>query len=226
MCDHYCAMNRHYELAILGLGESQRRLLHTLKRRGPLTLAEIGEDLELSPGTLRGHVNALQARKLVDRTGIRREGPGRPKVVYGLTEEGEELFPKGEQQLLVELVRYAQDTGNEEFLEDFFAQRVNVRREEALRRVSGLEGRARDEEVAKIFSEAGYMAEITGTGDDTVLRLCHCPLRSVVAVTSHPCQAEMRLLRELRGEDHERIAYIPDGDDSCSYRLHPEADDS
>jgi len=215
-------MNRHYELAILGLGESQRRLLHTLKRRGPLTLAEIGEDLELSPGTLRGHVNALQARKLVDRIGIRREGPGRPKVVYGLTEEGEALFPRAEQELLVELVRFAQSTGNEELLEDFFADRVNTRRDEALRRVEALEGRERDEEVAAIFSEAGYMAELTGTGDETVLRLCHCPLRSVVAETSHPCQAEMTLLRELRGRDHERIAYIPDGDDSCSYKLYPD----
>ena len=182
-------MNQYDQLAILGLGESQRRLLTTLKRRGPLTLVEIGEDLELSPGTLRGHVNALQAKNLVERTGILREGPGRPKVVYGLTEQGEELFPKGEQELLVELIHFARDTGNEELLEKFFADRVNARREDALRRVEGLSGRERDEEVANIFSEAGYMAELTGTEKDTVLRLCHCPLRSVVAVTSHPCCA-------------------------------------
>ena len=217
-------MNQHDGLSNLGLGDSQRRLLTTLKRRGPLTLVEIGEDLALSPGTLRGHVNALQAKNLVERTGILREGPGRPKVVYGLTEQGEELFPKGEQELLVELIEFARSTGNEDLLEAFFADRVNARRDDALRRVEGLSGRDRDQEVATIFSEAGYMAELTGTGKDTVLRLCHCPLRSVVAVTSHPCRAEMQLLRELRGQSHERIAYIPDGDDSCSYRLYPDGE--
>jgi len=52
-----------------------------------------------------------------------------------------------------------------------------------------------------------------------VIRLCHCPLKSVVAVIQLPCKSEKRLITALVGEALERFTYMPDGDENCSYRI-------
>jgi predicted ArsR family transcriptional regulator len=96
---------------------------------------------------------------------------------------------------------------------------VAVRRKEALDRVSGLEGRRRLEEVARILTEDGFMARIEDRSGQQVLRLCQCPVRALVDVTRTPCRAEVAFIRELLGERLARVSYIPSGDPSCSYAM-------
>lgn len=204
-----------------GLGDTQRRLLEALKRGGRLTLSELAQRVDLAPGTLREHVNALGSRGLVKRAGNRRAGPGRPEVVYALAPAAEALFPSREGQLLAELIRHLAATGQTVALERFFSERVAARRDAALERVRGKAGRERLEEVARVLSEEGFMAEVTESGADgrASLRLCHCPLKEAVAVTPLPCVAELALVEELLGERPARTAYLPSGDLSCSYEV-------
>jgi predicted ArsR family transcriptional regulator len=215
-------MESWIEPKVPGLGETQRKLLAELKRKGRGTTAELATLLELSAGTLREHLNALAARGLVERSGTRREGPGRPEIIYSLTKRGESLFPRGESELLAEFVRHLLDTGQDAVLNRFFETRVDERRGEAERRIRGLEGERRRKAVAQIFTEAGFMAEVGEDEDGApLLRLCHCPLRAVVDETHLPCKAEIELLQDLVGSELERIEHIPDGDSACSYRLLP-----
>lgn len=201
-----------------GMGESRQRLLGTLKQRGPSTVPELAEEAGLNVETVRHHVRALIGQDLVERQGTRRSGPGRPEVVYGLTRGAESLFPRREGELLRELVVHLKRSGHERVLEEFFESYIGERRSEALARVEGLEGRARVEEAGRILSELGFMAEVE-TGDaGSHLRLCHCPLREVVDVTTVPCRAELGFIRELVGERLARLSYIPSGDPSCTYR--------
>ena len=102
-------------------------------------------------------------------------------------------------------------------LRAFYVHYVDRRREEALARVSGLSGRARVEEVARILTELGFMAELAGQGDSPTLRLCHCPLRELVAETKIPCRVEVDFIHELLGETTTRVSHIAQGDESCSY---------
>jgi len=216
------AMDAWSEPRVPGLGETQRSLLAALKRKGQATVSDLGSIFDLSTGTLREHLNALAALGLLERTGTRREGPGRPEIVYGLTKRGDALFPQGESELLAEFVRHLLETGREDVLEQFFEARVAARRQEAERRIEGLEGAALQEEVVQIFSEAGFLAELDGDAEGhPVIRLCHCPLRAVVDETNLPCRSEIRLLEDLVGGRLERIEHIPDGDSACSYRLLP-----
>lgn len=195
--------------------------MHALKRRGPSTTEEMAEDFALATGTLREHIRALEARRLVERVGRRSEGPGRPHVIYGLTDAGQALFPQGEAQLLVAMVEHLLSTGREELVEEFFLARAEAGYASVSARLEKLDPAQRRRAAAEIMAEAGYMPELSedpGTGD-TVIRLCNCPLRSVVAVTHLPCRTEEKLLAALVDGDIERIAYMPDGDDSCSYRV-------
>lgn len=200
-----------------GLGKSQRAILDLLKRRDRSTIPELAADLRLNIETLRGHLKALVARKLVRRAGTRcADGPGRPEVLYALAPEAEALFPRREGETLHELAAHLVNSGRADVLREFFERRIGGRRVEALRRVRPLKGRARVEEVARIFSELGFMAVVE---DDGRLRLCHCPIRELVRATRIPCAAEIGLIQELLGKGLHRTTYIPAGDAACSYRV-------
>ncbi len=203
-----------------GLGDSQRTLMELLRRRGAATLANLEIDLDLARETLRDHLSSLAAQGLVERAGVRRDGPGRPKVVYRLTRAGEAMFPRREGEVLAELATFLIETGQRQLLEQFFVARTDGKRERLLRRVAGLEGSKRMAEVANILSEEGFLAEIETTPQgEAALRLCHCPLSHLVEVTTLPCHAELDLVRELLGTELERTAFMPNGDASCSYQL-------
>ncbi|MGH7445725.1 MAG: helix-turn-helix transcriptional regulator, partial [Longimicrobiales bacterium] len=174
-------------------------------------------ELGLNVETVRHHLQVLRALKLVEQRGARRSGPGRPEVLYALTLDAEALFPRREGEVLRALAEHLLETGNESALEAFFDRYIGARREEALKRVAHLEGAARLAEVARILTELGFMAQV-GEGEKPDLRLCHCPLRELVGVTTIPCRAELGFVRELLGERLTRLSYIPSGDASCTYR--------
>lgn len=197
---------------------TRRRILLRLKRHGAMTLATISEAFELSPETLRSHLRDMEAEGIVERDGVRRHGRGRPEVIYRLSQEAERLFPQREGEVLGELAAFLIQSGREDLIQAFFAEQMARRRAEALRRVEGLEGRARVEEIADIMTEEGFMAEVGTSADgEPELRLCHCPIRELVKASPIPCKAEIGLVRELLGEELSRNEYIPDGQAACSY---------
>lgn len=202
-----------------GLGQSQRSILDLLKRRGSATIPQLAAALGLNIETVRDHLKSLAVHALVRRQGSLRSGPGRPEIVYALTPEAETLFPRREGEILRELAAYLKQTGNERLLRDFFERSIESRRDQALARVEHLEGRERLEEVARIFSELGFMAQVEEQAEAPKLSLCHCPLRALVDVTRVPCVAEIGLIAELLGERLTRLSYIPAGAACCSYGI-------
>lgn len=200
-----------------GLGQSQERILDLLKRRGSATVSVLAEELELNVETVRDHLKSLAGKGLVARRGSLRSGPGRPEILYALTEGAELLFPQREGELLRDLASFLADTGNDELLEAFFRRYIDERRDAAMARLEGMEGKERLREVARVLSEDGFMAEVEDAEGGPRLRLCHCPMRELVEVSKVPCRMEIGFVRELLGEELSRISYIPSGDASCSY---------
>lgn len=204
-------------LSGLGLGDTQQAVLLALKRLGAATQADVAREVPFAPATLREHLQSLVARGLVQRRGSRHAKPGRPQVVYALTERANALFPSRTADVLRELIVHLLDTGHAALVEKFFEQRVAARRPAVLARVRRLTGAARAHEVARILSEEGFMALVGGTPEQPTLRLCHCPLRDIVSITRIPCRFEQELIAELLDRPLHRLEYIPDGGPACSY---------
>lgn len=201
-----------------GLGESQREVLDLLKRRGEATIQELEDPARRSRESLRDHLKSLVAQGLVERSGVRRAGPGRPALVYRLSPRGERLFPQRQGQLLGELAGFLLAEGRGDTLERFFATQAKARRPHLEARVSGLAGLERLREIAAQLDEEGFVAEVEESADGAPrLRLCHCPLRELVAVTHAPCRAEIARIEELLGRSARRESFIPSGGRSCTY---------
>lgn len=205
------------------LTSSHHSVLDALKRRGRSSVPELARELALNVETLREHLQALESRHLVARVGSAKGGAkggaGRPSILYALTKSAEALFPRNEGELLRGLSAFLVEAGHTPLLRKFYDQQLAERRRAALARVDGLEGEARLHEVLQVFTELGYMPELDVVDGAPRLRLCHCPVRDMVAATHVPCRAEISLLRDLLGENPKRVSFIPDGAESCSYQL-------
>ena len=203
------------------IGESQGRILEHLKRHGSGTIPEMADSLGLSVETVRTHLKSLGSEGLVKRLGRRPSGPGRPEILYGLTDASQALFPNQEGRLLRDLAAFLEATGQTALVRKFFDEQVERRHAAVQERLEGLGGDDRIEEVARVLSEEGFMADVvTDEAGRKLLRLCHCPMRRLVDVTQAPCRSELRFVREMLGKRLARVSYIPSGDGSCSYAVH------
>jgi len=202
------------------IGETQGSILEHLKRHGSGTIPEIAQELELSVETIRTHLKFLGSEGLIERRGRRRSGPGRPEILYGLTDASDALFPDRGGKLLQNLAAFLDERGQGKLVRDFFDEQVERRRAAVRERIANLGDEDRIEAVARVLSEEGFMAEVvTDVEGRKALRLCHCPMRDLVEVTKAPCRSELGFVREMLGKRLVRTSYIPSGDDACCYAL-------
>src|SRR6266487_7047989 len=85
------------------IGETQVRLLGLL-RRSRQTITSLAEGVGLTDNAVRMHIAALHRDGIVAQVGSQRDTGGKPARLYGLTREGEELFPKAYALVLAKLV--------------------------------------------------------------------------------------------------------------------------
>jgi predicted ArsR family transcriptional regulator len=191
-------------------------VLTLLRVRGSVGLAEIAEHLGVSKqGALR-HLEALQAKGLVEVTTEDHHGPGRPGHVYRLTPAAGEHFPSGHRKLAAELVDFMDSAE----LERFFAGRARRLEEEYGARLAGLDFNARVRELARLTTEHGHMTELVEHPDGGLqLRHCNCPIQDVAAREGHPCKHEQAIYRRLLGAMVARSSWLGAGDNSCTYDI-------
>jgi predicted ArsR family transcriptional regulator len=197
-------------------------VLALLKARGSAGLAEVAEHLHVSKqGALR-HLEALQARGLVEVSTEEHGRPGRPGHVYRLTAAAVEHFPSGHRELAAELVEFLEPTEAERF----FAERARRLEAEYGARLAGLDFEARVRELARLTTEQGHMTELVRRADGALqLRHCNCPIQDVAARAGHPCRHEQDVYRRLLGAMVARSSWLGAGDTSCTYDINAERKD-
>ena len=81
--------------SVSGNGKQSTRetILHHIKTMPEATVDQLADQVDISPVTVRHHLNALLAEGLLVTRTVRRK-VGRPYYVYTLSESGHELFPK------------------------------------------------------------------------------------------------------------------------------------
>src|SRR5260370_39286245 len=95
------------------------RILQTILRHPRSTINELAEAVGINPISVRHHLTNLQAEGLVAAE-EERHGVGRPRLVYFLTEDGEEKFPTRYLRLTTRLLTQMKETMPEPVARDLF----------------------------------------------------------------------------------------------------------
>jgi predicted ArsR family transcriptional regulator len=217
--------------AAVGNGASnlRRDLLLRLRIDGPSSPDQLATRLGASRTGVLQQLRALETAHLVSRQTVR-HGVGRPRHLYDVTPDAQELFPSNYDGLAAGLLAAIEAIGGDDLLEQVFVARRRqlgqwVRQDltERLPAEAPLIDRVR--ELAVIQTSNGYLADAMLIGDGSIVLEEHnCAIYHVAAGAPAACAAELELFREVLGAEVTRDQHIASGDRCCSYRITDPAD--
>jgi predicted ArsR family transcriptional regulator len=202
----------------------RRSILIHLRQTGPTSPDALASALRASRTGVLQQLHALEDTGLV-RHAAERHGVGRPRHLYDVTAEAQELFPADYGGFASGLLKAIEAVGGDDLVEQVFAARRRQIGDRARRRMA--EQLADDAPLldrvrvlAVLQDDAGYLAEAAVDADGVIRLLEHnCAIDKVARRTQVACDAELALFRELLGPDVVRETHIASGDRCCTYRI-------
>ncbi len=203
----------------------RRAILLHLRRVGPSAPDAIARALGASRSGVAQQLRALDSAGLVSRTSMR-HGVGRPRHLYDVTADAQDLFPSDYDGLASGLLAAILAVGGDSLVEDVFAAR---RRQARSWLVGELRAALPEDaplgdrvvELARCQDALGYLAEVRVDGGGIRLIQHNCAVLDVARAAPAACRAELDLYREVLGADVVRERHIASGDRCCEYRVSP-----
>ncbi|PDW02805.1 helix-turn-helix transcriptional regulator [Candidatus Viridilinea mediisalina] len=195
------------------------QILQHLQRQGEATVKELAAMLGVSTTAAREHIVHLQAEGLVvART--ERYGPGRPRLVYALSDEARGRFPQQYDRLITGLIRELIALEGPDKLEQLL-ERVSRRlAHEYSDRMAGHGVTERLAELRRLLEQRGVPAEIAAAGDG--ISLFACPFYDVAQDYPEVCSMERQMIEFVLGEKLALESSIREGGHTCRFVVQSE----
>ncbi len=208
----------------------RRAILVNLRQRGPMSPDGLATHLGASRTGVLQQLHALEQAGLVAYS-VEKHGVGRPRHVYDVTADAQDLFPADYDGFATALLDAIASVGGQDLVDEVFVARrrqmgasLRERLAERLAPDAPLADRVR--ELAVIQDGAGYLAEAVITADGTIrLREHNCAILHLARDAGSCCEAELALFSDVLGADVVRESHIASGERSCTYRIEAMAAD-
>jgi predicted ArsR family transcriptional regulator len=199
---------------------TRQEILEILKEERQATVEDLAARLDLTPMTIRHHLNVLQAQNLVSTTTVRRsQRVGRPRLVYTLTEAADELFPQGYGELARHLVSEIKEAMGPEETEAIFRRIADRIAQAAPPAYEGQPFEDRLDDVSDFLEELGFLFRWEKTEDGYVLANMNCPYRQVTREHPEVCVMDTALISRLLGVEPQPLSRLRMGDTTCATLL-------
>lgn len=218
----------------------RKSILEILKEHGDgSTVAELAEQLEMAPVSVRHHLDILQGDNLICVARLERKGNvGRPQQVYTLTPEACDYFPNNFAGLADKLMNQIKEILPPEQVPLAFRSIARQIAAEFKGTDSPATAVATEKEaleahltrVTKFLNERGYLASWEPTPDgeagEYLLHKYNCPYAGVSAEHRELCSMDQVLINELLEEPCQRVESMVEGAHCCTYRINNSAQTS
>jgi predicted ArsR family transcriptional regulator len=191
-------------------------ILEAIKQANEATVDELSHVADVSPVTVRHHLNSLLAEGLLTTRSIRRK-VGRPFFVYSLTELGHEMFPQRyvslSSRLLDELKTRFPSSTVVEVLSSVVDRIADEHREE----FESLDFEGRLDYLVRLLTREGFLASWELTDHGYVLTEYSCPYYSVGQKHSEVCTFDRQLISIILETPFEQHRCVLNGDSCCQF---------
>ncbi len=193
-------------------------ILHGIKSSPHSTVEELAEVADVSPVTVRHHLNALLAAGAIEAASVRRK-VGRPYYVYSLSAQGQELFPKRYVRLTNRLLDQMKDRLPQALIDEIFAGVVDNVLEEHRGEFEHLPLEGRLEYLVNLLAEEGFLS--TWEKTDTGFRLVEysCPYLSIGTAHAEVCTFDKKLMDSVLQLPVQQESCMLHGADCCQFTV-------
>lgn len=193
-------------------------ILHKIKEMHTATVDNLAEAADVSPVTVRHHLNALMAEGSIEATPVRRS-VGRPHITYSLSEAGEELFPKNYFRLSTLLLEELRDRFSPEVVTSIFNGVANRIVLQNSGQFEGLPFEERLDFLVELLSKEGFMSRWEKNGDKYQLTEFGCPWLSIGEVHSEVCSFDKKLIDSILQTKFQQSSCMLNGDSCCQFSI-------
>lgn len=197
---------------------TRETILHAIKSRHEATVDELAEVADVSPVTVRHHLNALQAEDLVMARSVRRK-VGRPHYVYSLSEDGQELFPQKYYRLSSHLLEELKTRFSPEVVSSVFdgvAQRIMAERKGEFEH---LPFEQKLSYLVDLLAEEGFLAKWEKQGNQYQLIEYSCPYLSIGEIHDEVCTFDKGLIIGVLATEVTQHSCMLAGDNCCQFTI-------
>ncbi len=197
---------------------TRQRILEILKEQQTATVEELAKELELTPVTIRHHLDILRSEGLVQAPQVkRRDTPGRPQHVYGLTEAADAYFPKnyaGFTDMMLHEMRDQVEPEKMRSILDGVATRMVSKASPAPANETLPQ---RMDRIVKFLNTQGYDASWEPTEGGCLLHAHNCPYHDVARENVEPCVMDASIITQMAGAAPQRVQWAFSGSNMCTY---------
>ncbi|GAA1874188.1 helix-turn-helix transcriptional regulator [Lapillicoccus jejuensis] len=205
---------------------TRERVLADISEHAPVTAAQIGERLGLTPAAVRRHLDALAEQSVIEEqvpAGTASRGRGRPARAWVLSEAGHRALEHDYEDLAAQALRFLASHAGPDAVDAFARERVG---ELAARYAAAVapydDPQQRVGALVEAMTQDGYAASarpvgLPGTSRHGV-QLCqgHCPVGGVAEEFPAICDAETEAISRLLGVHVQRLATLAGGAHVCT----------
>jgi predicted ArsR family transcriptional regulator len=201
--------------------ESTREvILRTIRQRHQATVNELAQAADVSPVTVRHHLNALRAEDLLESESVRRK-VGRPYLVYSLSDRGLELFPKRYASLSIRLLEELKNKFPPEVVQNIFQGVVEAIVEEHRSEFEALDFEERLAYLVELLAEEGFLARWEKRAERYHLIEYSCPYLSLGHEHAEICSFDRDLIVAVLETEVEQHSCMLAGDTCCQFSFVP-----
>jgi predicted ArsR family transcriptional regulator len=202
---------------------SDRPLLDLIRRRGPLTVAELVGELKVTPTAVRNRLTRLVGSGMIERKS-EHSGRGRPRHTYQASVEAHKRLGQNYADLAVVLWDEMMSTVEDRKLRRLLFGRITDRLADLYRQqVTGDGWEGRLVQLGSILHDRGIEAEVVRReGDELPMLKQHsCPYFELAEVDHAICALERKMFEKVLGRGLRLSQCRLDGHRSCDFEAKP-----
>lgn len=197
---------------------TREKVLHTLVINPRSTIVEIAKSVGINAISVRHHLTSLQAEGFVNAE-EERHGVGRPRLVYFLTESGQENFPKRYFRLTNHLLEQMKKTLSDEDFKNIFKNMADDLTKEYEPRIANLDFEEKLDLLKKVMTNEGYDIHWIKLNNEYEIQEVACPFYQIGKDHPEICLFDQSLIANMLSISEQDITRTKHGDNHCSFKI-------
>jgi DeoR family transcriptional regulator, suf operon transcriptional repressor len=197
---------------------SDPEFLDLLRTTGPLSVAELADAMEVTPTAVRQRLTRLMSREIIQREALR-NGRGRPKHRYWLTDKGMRMTGSNFTDLAMALWKEVRSLEEPEIRRDMLRRISQALARGYASQIQGATPAERLRSVAEILAQRRIPASVDDNSGAPALTAHACPYQALAEQDHSVCTMERMLISELVGQEVKLTQCRQEGDEHCRFQV-------